>query len=138
MTFSFRTHRFDAKPQPPDEDGVFKGKDAAEWLGKALAQNGWSTSVISEDWGWAVMGIQGEKRYVFGVYDHDLEEGDPGPEGARWVLRLFNQQMDPNVPWYRRLFVYEAPVASAEVIAEIEALLKGQPDFAAVQREPEL
>lgn len=136
MTFSFRTTRFHHQNPAGDDDGTFQGEDVARWLAGALS--GWTTDVVAEDWGWAVLATRGGARYIFGVYDHDLDPGDTDPRGARWILRLFNQQKDPSVPWYRRLFTNVPPVAAPEVIAEVEALLRAQPDFAAVQQEPDL
>ena len=126
MTIFFRTTRFDTSSEQTDDS--FYGEDLAQWLAGALS--GWETSVDAEDWGWAVGASRDSHLYLIGVYDHDVT--DVSDQGPRWCLRL-NNQRDRSVPWYKKLFRHVEPMAHPEVVAEIEALLRQQPDFHDIQ-----
>lgn len=115
MMISFRTKLFDTRS--PIQDGEFHGRDVAEWLSKGLA--GWRVEVVPEDWGWAVIALKEPYSYVFGVYDHDIN--DVTEHGAQWVLRLYNQR--DGTPWFKKLFKYVPPVAHSEVTEEILQIL---------------
>jgi len=129
MVVFFRTKRFDTESKK--EDDRFYGQDLAKWLSSEL--RGWDTNVEEEDWGWAVEASKRGYEYIFGVYDHDT--GNVTDEGARWCLRLFNLR-DKSAPWYKKLVRYIPPVAHAEVVEEIVALLNQQTDFHNLQTEP--
>lgn len=129
MTLFFHTNRFDTDTKV--EEGCFLGEDVAHWLAESLTR--WDTGVFEEDWGWAVTATRDDYKYLFGVYDHDLDEtNDHGP---RWCIRIYNER-DKSTPWYKKLIRHVPPVAHDEVVAEIQSLIDGQADFSDSAQEP--
>jgi len=128
MRINFRSNLFDVSSELPE--GSFRGEDVARWLESQLS--GWQTSVVGEDWGWAVAAKKGDFYYVLGIYDHDLDEVTA--DGPRWVVRLFNRR--DRQKWFLKLFKNIAPVPHEEVLAEIVGLLKGTKGISEVTVEP--
>jgi len=128
MLISFRTRQFDSESTLPEDS--YYGEDVARWLASQLPA--WSTSVIPEDWGWAVTARKNEYRYIFGVYDHDIN--DLTDEGVRWIVRIFNQKDDTN--WFKKLFRDTPPLAHNEVVSELVQILKEAEGIAAISTAP--
>jgi hypothetical protein len=131
MLISFRTKRFDV--ETPIPEGACYGEDLAKWLQGCLS--GWKAMVYVEDWGgWAVLANKDTLRYLFVVYDHDID--DVTELGPKWVIRLFNEKDWKN--WFRSLFLFKyiPPVAHDQVTAEIVHLLSGTEGIAEVTVEP--
>ena len=127
MLISFRTKRFDTESSIPE--GAFYGGDLSRWLQRCLS--GWNAKVYPEDWGWAVVARRETLSYLFGVYDHDIN--DVTELGPKWVIRLYNRKDLLN--WFRSLFKHSPPVADDEVTAEIVQLLSGTDGIAEVTVE---
>ena len=128
MRINFRSKLFDVSTEIPEDS--FRGEDVARGLESQLS--GWQTSVIGEDWGWAVAAKKESLKYVFGIYDHDTDEVTE--DGAIWVIRVFNRR--DRSRWYLRLFKYIPPVAHEEVLAEVVAILKRTEGITEVRVEP--
>jgi hypothetical protein len=129
MMISFHSKTFDVSA-PKDNDDSFYGEDLARWLEGRLV--GWKTSVVGEDWGWAVLASKGKFKYMFGVYDHDTNEvSDNGP---RWVLRLFNRR--DRTDWFKKLFKHIPPKAHQEVIDEVVGVLRHSREVSDISVEP--
>jgi hypothetical protein len=127
MRINFHTNLFDVPKDVPE--GTFRGEDVARWLAGQL--DGWQTSVVGEDWGWAVLASKGDYGYIFGVYDHDTDEVTA--QGPKWVIRLFNERDRGN--WFLKLFKNIPPVAHDEVVAEIVGILGRNKDISEVTIE---
>jgi hypothetical protein len=128
MRINFRSKLFDTSTEKPE--GTFLGEDVARWLSGQLG--GWQTSVVEEDWGWAILAKKGEFYYTIGVYDHDTVEMTE--DGPVWVVRLFNRK--DRSRWFVKLFKNIAPVAHEEVLDEVMGILKRTPGIAGVSPEP--
>jgi hypothetical protein len=116
MRVNFRSKLFDADSELPE--GSFRGEDVAKWLDRQLS--GWKTSVVGEDWGWAITAKKGQFHYTIGIYDHDTDEVTEN--GPIWVVRLFNR--NDRSKWFLKLFKNIAPVTHEEVLAEVVGILK--------------
>ncbi len=128
MRINFRSHRFDSSSTLPE--GSFRGEDVATWLQAQLGS--WDTSVVGEDWGWAIVAKKADLRYIFGVYDHD--NNDVTEDGPRWVIRAFNQKDRSHR--LLKLFKYIEPVTHEDVLTEIVDLLTRTDGVADVSVEP--
>jgi hypothetical protein len=128
MMISFRTKLFDTTSAIRDD--TFRGEDLARWLEQRLS--GWSSTVISEDWGWAVVAQKRDYQYIFGVYDHDHDE--VAEQGPKWVLRLFN--MRDRSKRLQKLLRYIPPVAHNEVVQEITEILRQDEAISDIKAEP--
>src|SRR4051812_39591825 len=128
MRINFRSKLFDVYTEMPE--GTFRGEDVAKWFESQLS--GWRTSVVGEDWGWAVLAQKEGYKYLFGIYDHDTDEVTE--DGPIWVLRVFNRK--DRQRWYLKLFKNVAPVAHEEVLAEVVAILKRTEGVSEVRLEP--
>ena len=116
MMIAFRSNLFDTSRDK--EEDSFYGEDLAKWLQAHLKE--WQTSVVGEDWGWAVLAKKGTHRYIFGVYDHDTN--DVTAAGALWIIRLYNRRDYGS--WFRSVFKYTPPIAHDEVTKELVELLR--------------
>ena len=127
MMISFRSKIFDSSIEEDTEQ--FLGEDVAKWIASRLS--GWNTSVVGEDWGWAVLAARPHFKYVIGVYDHDVDDVTDG--GAKWVIRLFNER--DRSGWLKKLFRYVPPKAHEEVVAEVVGLLRSSRDVSNIEVE---
>jgi hypothetical protein len=128
VRINFSSNLFDTATEKPE--GSFLGEDVAKWLNSQLS--GWHTSVVEEDWGWAILAKKDTFDYIIGVYDHDTVEVTE--DGPVWVVRLFNRK--DRSKWLLKLFKNIAPVAHEEVLAEVVGILKRTPGIARVSTEP--
>ena len=128
MRVNFRSKLFDASSELPE--GSFHGEDVATWLNGQLS--GWKTSVVGEDWGWAIVAKKGDFDYTFGIYDHDTVE--VSENGPIWVIRLFNRK--DRSKWFQKLFKNIAPVTHEEVLAEVVGILEQADGVTEVKIEP--
>ena len=127
MMVAFRSNLFDASSSKRDDS--FYGVDLAKWLQGLLPT--WQTSVVGEDWGWAVLARKGPYKYMFGVYDHDT--CDVTDAGALWIIRVYNRR--DRRSWFRDLFKYTPPKAHDEVMNELLNALRQAPGVADVRAE---
>ena len=128
MMVSFRSKVFGASA--PKSDGSFYGEDLARWLEARLV--GWKTSVVGEDWGWAVLANKGQLKYMFGVYDHDTDEVTEN--GPKWVVRLFN--LRDRSGWFKKLFKNIPPKAHQEVVDEVVGVLRDSREVLDIRVDP--
>jgi len=128
MRVNFRSNRFDTASELPE--GSFRGEDVAKWFDRQLS--GWKTSVVGEDWGWAIVAKKDDLDYVFGIYDHDTDEVNEN--GPIWVIRLFNRK--DRSKWFLKLFKNIAPVTHDAVLAEVVGILKRADGVSEVGVEP--
>ena len=127
MMITFRSKVFDSSA--PKSGQTFYGEDLARWLEARLV--GWNTSVVDEDWGWAVLANKGPLKYIFAVYDHDTNEiTDDGP---RWVVRVFN--LGNREDWFKILFKHDPPRAHQEVIDEVFGVLRNSREVSDIRVE---
>lgn len=128
MMITFHSKTFDVSTVRNDDS--FHGEDLAQWLEARLT--GWNTSVVDEDWGWAVLADRGQFKYIFGVYDHDTDEVTEN--GPRWVIRLFNRR--DRSDWFKKMFKNIPPKAHQEVIDEVVGVLRASGEVSDIRVAP--
>lgn len=129
MEILFRTKLFDSSS--PIEEGVFYGRDLAEWLTQRFSD--WHCDVESEDWGWAIYASKKPYECIFGVYDHNIN--DCNANGPEWCIRLYNQKDWSNL--FTKIFVrYIPPKAHPEVVDEVVQILRAEKDIHDLRVEP--
>jgi hypothetical protein len=90
FSVSFRTERFDYTSELPEDANAgnrFYGRDVAGFLAEGLSSPSFSADFLDEDWGWMVLGVTDDSRFVeIAVYN--LDEGrTPGQNGSNeWGL----------------------------------------------------
>jgi len=106
-------------------EGKFRGEVFANWLKDRLPS--WESSVVEEDWGWALCIRKGKYRCLIAVYDY--ETNDSNDDGPRWIIRVSSDRF-----W--DLFKSKLQTVQPEVMDEIVTILKSEERIADVRVEP--
>jgi hypothetical protein len=87
--FEFTSDRFDHSSElPPDANAGnrFYGRDVAELASEQLAQRGYDTSFLDEDWGWQAHAA-GDDGSILEISIYHNPEEDPASEDD-WALMV--------------------------------------------------
>ena len=86
----FKSERFDYKSDLPADHNAgnrFYGKDLADFLSTNLAEQGFASDYLDEDWGWLILSAKGSSpEFEVAVYNL-AEHGEGGRPGVgEWGL----------------------------------------------------